>query len=176
MSQTSPVIALADVELVDGTHDEKYGSHYAALAPLLGMKHLGVSYDVIAPGHRICPFHNHHANDEFYVILSGSGTYRAASGEYPVGVGEVIGAPAGGRETAHQLINTGTTELRVLVASSMREPDVCEYPDSDKFAVMAGPVDARTFRHIGRRAGAVDYYEGENGVSPAPTDELDGSK
>ena len=164
MSQTSPVIALAAVELVDGTRDEKYGSRYAALAPLLGMKHLGVSYDLIAPGHRICPFHNHHNNDEFYVILAGTGTYRAADGEYPVGVGDVIGAPAGGRDTAHQLINTGTTELRVLVASSLREPDVCEYPDSEKFAVMAGPVGARTFTHIGRCVDAVDYYLGEENV------------
>ena len=164
MTQTSPVIALSSVALTDGTRDEKYGSRYAALAPLLGMNHLGVGYDVIAPGHRICPFHNHHSNDEFYVILAGNGTYRAATGEYPVGVGDVIGAPAGGRETAHQLINTGSTDLRVLVASSMREPDICEYPDSDKFAVMAGPVDARTFRHIGRRADQADYYEGEHDV------------
>ncbi len=164
MSKSSPVIALAGVELTDGTHDEHYGSRYAALAPLFGMQHLGVSYDLIAPGHRICPFHNHHSNDEFYVILAGSGTYRAADGEYAVGVGDVIGAPAGGRETAHQLINTSESELRVLVISSEREPDVCEYPDSDKFAVMSGPTGARTFNHIGRRADQADYYEGEGNV------------
>ena len=164
MSLPSPVLNLAAVELVDGTRDEKYGSRYAALAPLLGMQHLGVSYDLIAPGHRICPFHNHHANDEFYVVLAGNATYRNAQGEFAVGVGDVIGAPAGGRETAHQIINTGNVELRILVASSMREPDVCEYPDSDKFAVMVGPLEARSFRHIGRCADAVDYYLGEDDV------------
>lgn len=156
-----PVLRLADVPLIDGTRDERYGSRYCALGELLGMKRLGVSYDLIAPGHRICPFHNHHANDEFYVILEGSGTYRTAQGEFAVGVGDVIGAPAGGRDTAHQIINTGTTELRVLVASSLHEPDVCEYPDSGKFAVMAGPQGARTFTHIGRKEDAVDYYLGE---------------
>lgn len=158
---TSPVVALSAAPLIDGTRDERYGSRYAALGELLGLAHLGVSYDIIAPGHRICPFHNHHANDEFYVVLEGRGTYRTARGEYPVQAGDVIGAPAGGRDTAHQIINTSDSELRVLVASSMREPDVCEYPDSDKFAVMAGPRPARTFNHIGRRGDSVDYYEGE---------------
>lgn len=157
----NPVLRLADVPLIDGTRDARYGSRYAALGELLGMKRLGVSYDIIAPGRRICPFHNHHANDEFYVILEGSGSYRSAQGEQVVGVGDVIGAPAGGRDTAHQLINTGDVDLRVLVASSMHEPDVCEYPDSDKFAVMAGPQGARSFTHIGRRTDAADYYEGE---------------
>jgi uncharacterized cupin superfamily protein len=157
----SSVVALSAAMLTDGTRDERYGSRYVALGELLGLTHLGVSYDIIAPGHRICPFHNHHANDEFYVVLEGSGTYRTPSGEYPVQAGDVIGAPAGGRDTAHQIINTGDADLRVLVASSMREPDVCEYPDSDKFAVMAGPQGARKFRHIGRCGDTVDYYEGE---------------
>ena len=161
MSVPSPVLALDAVELIDGTHDERYGSRYAALGAQLGLAHLGVSYDIIAPGRRICPFHNHHANDEFYVVLEGRGTYRTAHGEYPVTAGDVIGAPAGGRDAAHQIINTGTADLRVLVASSMREPDVCEYPDSDKFAVMAGPDGQRRFRHIGRCRDAADYYEGE---------------
>ena len=161
MSAPSPVIALDAAELTDGTRDARYGSRYAALGPLLGLTHLGVSYDIIAPGHRICPLHNHHANDEFYVVLEGRGTYRNAQGEYPVAPGDVIGAPAGGRDTAHQIINTGDSDLRVLVMSSMRDPDVCEYPDSDKFAVMAGPEGQRRFRHIGRCRDAADYYEGE---------------
>jgi uncharacterized cupin superfamily protein len=157
----SPVIDPAAVDLIDGTRDARYGSRYAALGPLLGLCHLGISYDVIAPGHRICPFHNHHANDEFYVMLEGCGTYRTATGEHPVKAGDVIGAPAGGQDTAHQIINTGTGDLRVLVMSSMREPDVCEYPDSGKFAVWAGPEGARTFGHIGRKSDVADYYEGE---------------
>lgn len=161
MTASAPVLKLSQLSLTEHSHGERYQTHYAALGPLLGMAHLGVSYDVIPPGKRICPFHNHHANDEFYVILEGGGTYRTAGGKYAVAAGDVIGAPAGGQETAHQLINTGTTDLRVLVASSMREPDVCEYPDSRKFAVMAGPAAARHFRHVGRSADAADYWEGE---------------
>lgn len=161
MISATPVLKLADLPLTDGTHDERFGSRYAAVGELLGMKHLGISYDIIAPGRRICPFHNHHANDEFYVVLEGNGSYRTSQGEHPVKAGDVIGAPAGGRDTAHQIINTSDADLRVLVASSMREPDICEYPDSDKFSAMAGPQGARTFLHIGHRAASADYYEGE---------------
>jgi hypothetical protein len=32
--------------------------------------------------------------------------------------GDVIACPAGGRETAHQIINTGTDELRYLAVST----------------------------------------------------------
>ncbi len=164
MTVKSPVLKLTELELTTDTHGEKYAERYAALGPLLDMHHLGVGYSVIPPGKRICPFHNHHANDEFYVVLEGNGTYRTSHAEYAVTAGDVMGAPAGGRDTAHHLINTGATELRVLVASSMREPDVCEYPDSDKFNVLVGPMGARTFKHIGRRADVVDYYDGEDDV------------
>ncbi|GAA5174672.1 cupin domain-containing protein [Niveibacterium umoris] len=165
MSDAKPVVRLADVPLESFTHGERYADAYAAVGALLGLRHLGVSYDVIPPGKAICPFHNHYANDEFYVVLEGEGTYRFGDARYPVAAGDVMGAPAGGRDTAHHLINTGSVPLRVLVMSSMREPDVCEYPDSDKFLVMAGKSPGAegvaTFRHVGRRGDAVDYWDGE---------------
>lgn len=165
MSDAKPVLRLADLPLETFSHGERFADAYAALGPLLGLRHLGVGYDVIPPGKAICPFHNHHANDEFYVVLEGEGTYRFGEQRHPVSAGDVMGAPAGGRETAHHLINTGSVPMRVLVISSMREPDVCEYPDSDKFLVMAGKAPGgdgvATFRHVGRRADAVDYWEGE---------------
>lgn len=161
MSTPGPVLSLENVSLTDGTRDGTYGSRYASLGELLGMKHIGISFDIIAPGHRICPFHNHLANDEFYVVLEGEGSYRTPLGLHPVKAGDVIAAPAGGRDTAHQLMNSSDAVLKVLVFSSMREPDICEYPDSDKFAAFAGPQGARTFSHVGRRVDAVPYYEGE---------------
>ena len=68
MSVTSPVIALDAATLTDGTRDARYGSRYAALGPLLGLTHLGCP-TTSSRRHRICPFHNHHANDELYVVL-----------------------------------------------------------------------------------------------------------
>ena len=165
MSDTKPVLHLTDLPLEHFSHGERFDDAYAAVGPLLGLRHLGVSYDVIPPGKAICPFHNHHANDEFYVVLEGEGSYRFGDQHYPVRAGDVMGAPAGGRETAHHLINTGSVPLRVLVMSSMREPEVCEYPDSGKFLVVAGKSPGADspakFRHVGRSGDAVDYWEGE---------------
>lgn len=165
MSATQPVLHLTDLPLETFERGERFADAYAAVGPLFGLRHLGVGYDVIPPGKAICPFHNHHANDEFYVVLEGEGTYRFGEQRHPVRAGDVMGAPAGGRETAHHLINTGSVPMRVLVISSMREPDVCEYPDSDKFLVMAGKAPGAdgqaSFRHVGRRGDGVDYWEGE---------------
>jgi hypothetical protein len=48
----------------------------------------------------------------------------------------------------------------------MREPEICEYPDSDKFGVYKGTFrdrdDPASFVHLGRVAQALDYWEGED--------------
>ena len=74
---------------------------------------------------------------------------------------------AGGPEAAHQIINTGSQELRYLCFSTMISPEAVEYPDSGKFAVTAGlppgggPRDA-SLRYVGRRDTMLDYFDGEN--------------
>ena len=43
-----------------------------------------------------------------------------------------------GKELAHQIINTGSTELRYLAVSTMVYPEAVEYPDSAKVAFNRG--------------------------------------
>jgi uncharacterized cupin superfamily protein len=158
---TTPVLSLDMVELAEFAQGERYQSRYARLGALLGMTHLGASYDEVPPGKRACPYHNHYANDELYVVLAGSGIYRCGGREYAVAAGDVLAAPAGGRDTAHQLINTGTETLRFLVISSMHAGDVCEYPDSGKFGTFIDVGGEARFRYIGRLGTDVDYWDGE---------------
>ena len=67
--------------------------------------------------------------------------------------------PAGGPETAHQIINTGDVELRYLAVSTQESPEVCMYPDSGKYAVM---VDGEGgFRTVGRLEESLSYWEDE---------------
>jgi uncharacterized cupin superfamily protein len=75
-----------------------------------------------------------------------------------------VACPAGG-EYPHQLINTGVSELRYLVVSTMDFPDICEYPDSNKVGAYAtAAVGAPAgFRALYVRDKNVDYYDGENG-------------
>ena len=144
---------------------EAFGAMVAPLGQTLGLSGLGAMFTTVDPGKRAFPFHNHLGNDELFVILEGQGTYRFGDGEYAVRAGSVCGAPRGGTRTAHQLINTGDVPLRYVAVSTMRDPDVAEYPDSGKFAAFA-MGDATEFRNahlrfVGRREDSRNYWEGE---------------
>ena len=74
--------------------------------------------------------------------------------------------PAGGTEGAHQIANTGTEELRYLAVSTMRSPEVYQYPNSSKFGLAAtlpptkegAPRSLVFFGSEGQSAG---YWAGE---------------
>jgi uncharacterized cupin superfamily protein len=75
----------------------------------------------------------------------------------------LVGAPAGGE--AHQIVNTGSEELRYLAFSTVGSVDLVDYPDSGKIAVAAGIKNAdfktATYAKVGRMQ-AADYYDGED--------------
>ena len=81
---------------------------------------------------------------------------------YAIKKGDVLGAPAGGPETAHQIINTGSTPLIYLGLSTKAKTEICEYPDSGKFLAKTNR-DGSSFDHIGRGENALDYWDGEPG-------------
>ena len=96
--------------------------------------------------------------------MSGKGEYRFGNTTVPVRSGDIVAAPAGTQ--AHQLINTGSEELRYLGISTMSGVDIVDYPDSKKIAVAAGVKNAdfktASYAGLGRMAPA-DYYDGEDG-------------
>ncbi|MDE2789493.1 MAG: cupin domain-containing protein [Paracoccaceae bacterium] len=143
----------------------RFGATVAPIADRIGLTQLGCMYTVVEPGRRAFPFHNHLGNDEMFVILEGEGVYRYGETESSVKAGDICGAPKGGPDTAHQLINTGSSSLRYLSISTRNDPDVVEYPDSGKFAAVAiqpGPdfMNAH-LRFVGRLSSQVDYFDGE---------------
>jgi uncharacterized cupin superfamily protein len=156
-----PVVNIDDVPYEPSSKGDKYEERFAALGERVGARRLGYNVTIVPAGKRSCPFHNHHANEEMFFILAGEGTYRFGDGTYPVRAGDIIAAPAGAPETAHHLINTGTGDLKYLSVSTMNDPDVCEYPDSGKFAVYSGRPGKRHLTFIGRRNQSLDYYDGE---------------
>jgi uncharacterized cupin superfamily protein len=101
-----------------------------------------------------------------FFILEGTGELRYGDARYPLRAGDVIACPTGGPETAHQIINTGTTELRYLAVSTQSEAEICEYPDSGKYLAWAPGNDGnerlpRQVRVIGRPKDSLDYWDGE---------------
>jgi uncharacterized cupin superfamily protein len=159
-----PVINLADVPLRDNGHGDTFQAKVGSFGRMIGSPGIGVMYVVVPPGKRAFPFHVHHVLHEMFVILEGTGEYRFGDNTYPVKPGDVCAAPAGGPECAHQLVNTGETELKYLGLSTSANTEVVEYPDSRKFAVTSR-YDWATgkggVRFIGRPEGSLDYWDGE---------------
>jgi uncharacterized cupin superfamily protein len=163
----TPIINLADVHLERYAHGDKFEVRDGAIASRIGARLLGYSLLVVPPGKRAYPFHNHHVNEEMFLILEGQGVLRVGDRELPIRKGDVIASPPGGRDTAHQIINTSDTdEIRYLAVSTMIPSEVVEYPDSDKVAVYVGSASGadpgkRTFSHRGRLGPQLDYWDGE---------------
>lgn len=140
--------------------DPHYDSRGASLAQGTAARKLGASFDILAPGKRGCPYHLHHAQEEMFVILQGSGTLRVAGEMLPLKAGDVVFIPPG-PEYPHQIINTSDTPLHYLSISTKEAPEICEYPDSGKFLAQGRRDDSPPFEVIDRRGPGLDYWDGE---------------
>jgi uncharacterized cupin superfamily protein len=161
-----PIINVADVPLREMSQGESFGASLGRIGALIGAKKLGCQLHIVPPGKKAFPRHAHHVNEEMFFILSGEGTYRAGNETYEIRAGDVISAPPGNGDTAHQIVNASADELRYLAFSTRLDPEVVEYPDSGKFAVASmvpedkGIMGAR-IAYIGRVDTSLDYWEGE---------------
>ncbi len=98
-----------------------------------GPTHGGHPFDLqvrrLPPGAAVCPFHSHLAQWEFFLIRSGNGTVRAGGETHAIGPGDFFIHPPG---EPHQLINSGPTDLEVIIVADNPPLDAFHYPDSDK--------------------------------------------
>jgi uncharacterized cupin superfamily protein len=126
-----------------------------------GGQKLGCSLYEQPPGKRAFQYHFHTANEEAVYVLEGEGTLRIGAREVPLRAGDYVALPVG-EETAHQVINTSGSTLRYLCISTMLEPEIVKYPDTNKIGIMAGLPPAPALRAILRLGGEpVDYWDGE---------------
>lgn len=161
-----PIVNIDELEFMTFGKGDKFAAEIGGISPRIGAKQIGCNLTVVEPGKRGFPFHVHHVNEEMFFILEGSGEYRFGDQTYPIRKGDVLAAPAGGPEYAHQIINTGTQTLKYLALSTKSQPEVVEYPDSGKFLVVSrmDEGDPRTakLRYIGRPETCLDYFDGED--------------
>jgi len=134
------------------------------LAAAAGGDDLGCSLYELPPGKRSWPYHYHTANEEAMYVLAGSGLLRTADGEHELEVGDYVTLPAG-EDGAHRVVNDGDAPLRYLAVSTMVEPDLTVYPDSETFGVFVGAPPGgegeRGLEGYYPIEGDVDYWEGE---------------
>ncbi|MGH7963206.1 MAG: cupin domain-containing protein [Candidatus Binatia bacterium] len=147
--------------------EQSHGPHFAwrrkKLAIAGGGRKLGCSLYELSPGRRSWPYHYHCANEEAIYVLGGNGTLRLAGQEVPIAQGDYIALPTGA-DHPHQIINTSDAPLRYLCFSTMIEPDISVYPDSNKFGLFAGAAPGAVQRTLTAYLPAdakVDYWEGE---------------
>ncbi|MBW3661337.1 MAG: cupin domain-containing protein [Gemmatimonadetes bacterium] len=135
------------------------------LSRAAGGERLGYSLYRLKPGERPYPFHFHHVNEEAFFVRTGYGELRTLEGTRKLSPGDAFGCPPG-IVGAHGLLNTGDGALEYFAVSTMIEPEVIEYPDSDKLYAMVGAPPGgdpkrRVIDRIFRRSDAVEYEEGE---------------
>lgn len=149
-----------DVPSERETREPLYDTMCARLAIGTTARKLGASIDTVPPGKRSCPYHFHHAQEEMFVILEGSGTLRVAGEMLPLRAGDVIFIPPG-PEYPHQIINTSDAPLKYLSISTNDFPEICEYPDSNKYLAVMRDATGQPFRGLQRVESNLDYWDGE---------------
>jgi uncharacterized cupin superfamily protein len=137
---------------------EGWRSKDAWVGTRIGAELLGGSMYELEPGDRLWPYHTHHANEEWVVVLRGTPTLRTNEGENKLAEGDVVCFPRG-KEGLHQVTNRTDSAIRVLMLSTMIRPDIVEYPDS-------GKIGARSVKGeriiMGRPGPVLDYWDGED--------------
>jgi len=158
------VINIAEVELQPrpaqyaptGAAAERFEARVGMIAPKIGAKKLGYNLTAVPPGKRAYPFHSHRVLEEMFYVIEGAGEVRIGSERFPIRAGDIIACPTGGPETAHQIINTGSTELKYLAISTKEPTEICEYPDTGKIAGFG-----ESLRFVVRGSEQLGYWEGE---------------
>lgn len=125
---------------------------------------LGCSLYEIPPGGESWPYHYHTANEEALYVLEGAGKLRMGGDTYRLDSGAYVACPPD--ETGgHKVVNDSEEPLRYLAVSTMNDPDVTVYPDSEKLGVFVGsPPGGREERSLHgyyRIDDDVDYWEDE---------------
>jgi uncharacterized cupin superfamily protein len=137
--------------------EPKYDTLCAGLARGTAAQKLGVSIDILAPGKCGCPYHLHHAQEEMFIVLEGSGTLRVAGELLPIRAGDIAFIPAG-PDYPHHIINTSGAPLKYLSISTRDSPEICEYPDSGKYLAY---TKEGAFNGLQRVENNLDYWDGE---------------
>lgn len=119
---------------------------------------IGGSLYELEPGDRLWPYHTHHANEEWLLVVRGAPTLRTPEGERELEEGDVV-CFRRGKDGAHQVRNGTGEPVRVLMLSTLLKPDVVEYLDSGKIG--ARSVAGKRIL-LARPGPELDYWDGED--------------
>jgi uncharacterized cupin superfamily protein len=141
----------------DEVEHEDFSFKDGYVGPKIGAELIGGSVYEVAAGKKLWPYHTHHGNEEWAIVVRGRPTLRTPEGERELREGDVAAFPRG-KAGAHQILNRTDEPVRVLMISTLLKPDIIEYLDSGKVSATS-PADGRLFR--ARVGPELEYWDGE---------------
>lgn len=126
------------------------------LSQIVDSQHLVFDFRMLPPEQYSFPYHFHRNAEELVLILSGSMIMRTPEGFKTLNQGDLVFFEMG-KTGSHQFYNQDSTPCTYLDIKTVREMDVCEYPDS-------GKVNIAPFSEIFVKDSQVDYFHGEQDV------------
>ena len=97
-----------------------------------GSQKVYVNIDYVPPRAYSTKYHSHSQQEEFFIILSGTGTLRLQDKERDVKQGDFFAKPAG-QNIAHTFYNSSDDILVILDVGTNEKEDTCYYPDEDVY-------------------------------------------
>lgn len=97
-----PIINAADAPTRSASSGEHFAYSMTELAHPLGARAIGANITRVPPGKAAFPIHHHHANEEHFFILTGSGVLRWGAETHEVKKNDYIVNPPGGPDHAHK--------------------------------------------------------------------------
>ena len=149
---------LFTVECELGMEHDGFRIRETQIGERVGAQLIGGSVYEIDPGKKLWPYHLHHANEEWLVVLRGRPTLRTPEGEGELVEGDVACFPRG-VAGAHQVQNATEEPVRILMLSTLIAPEILEYPDSRKLDTVSAKGE-RIF--LTGRADPAKYWDGES--------------
>ncbi len=137
MSDNEPTERLLDVfnlyndELDNSNEREGWNFRAAKVGEHIGGELIGAGLYEAEPGNKVWPYHTHHANEEWLLVVRGQPTLRTPEGERQLNEGDVVCFPRG-KAGAHQVWNGSDSPIRVLMLSTLVVPDIVEFLDTGK--------------------------------------------
>ncbi|MGH8335737.1 MAG: cupin domain-containing protein, partial [Gammaproteobacteria bacterium] len=163
------VIHEDELNWIETNQSMAFRSRRRKLGGSAGARMLGASIYELPLSASAFPYHYHCANEELLYVLAGEGTLRLGDERVALRAGSFIAMPPGPAH-AHRLYNNSSNAtLKYLCVSTMIDPEVCVYPDSNKVGVMVGSAPGgdpskRTLAGVYWQASSVGYYDSEPGA------------
>ena len=151
------VFNLYNDELDDPTDREGWRVTGGNVGEQIGGELIGAGLYEVEARNKLFPYHTHHANEEWLLVVRGQPTLRTPEGERQLDEGDVVCFPRG-KAGAHQVWNGTDSPIRVLMLSTKIAPDIVEYLDTGKVGARSVAGERIMF---GRPGPELDYWEGE---------------